>query len=359
MEQLWREQLVVFIVSTYQGGQPPADAVWFCNWLDDMATDFRVGSAALTNTRVAVFGCGSSVYGDHFNAVAKRLNTQLVALGAQRMARLGLGDDAAADMAAHFDQWAATTLHAARTGQLLAVEHGGETSETADTLGDGTQVDPAEEDGEEEEEEEYGDEEYSDEEEAVAEEQSVDIEDLAGPPRGAAASDSPADVVLGSKEMLNAVQRASLTKQVPWGDVVGTGSWLSCVCVCVDSRGHLFSRTEGMSHSLPLGAAAWRRSQHTTTSDCSGVQDHWQPQCGEAVSLDKEHAEGAGGLLQAHALRYGGCGCRLLKLQGCSATQVAGLRCVAELNGFAFQHSYPCSPHHNKAYSTASCVHIS
>lgn len=195
----------MFIISTYEGGQPPANAAWFCKWLDDMATDFRVGNAALTSTRLAVFGCGSSVYGAHFNAVAKRLDAQLAALGGQRMVPLGLGDDASANMAAQFAQWASTVLHTARTGEMAV---------PGTVVPDAPRVDAkpgrmSDMDADSSEEEDAGL-----EEDAA---QSMDIEDLAGPTTargGVAAKDLPADTVLGEKEMLNAVQRASLTKQV-------------------------------------------------------------------------------------------------------------------------------------------------
>lgn len=191
----------MFIISTYEGGHPPADAAWFCQWLDDMATDFRVGNAALTTARMAVFGCGSSVYGSNFNAVARRVEKQLRVLGAERLAPLGLGDDAASDMAAQFEAWASTVLHAARTGTTVddAASPDGQVGERGQGAVEVDGVD--EEDGSEEENGVL---------EGGAAETSVDIEDLAGPSQG----NLPADTVLGDKEMLNAVQRASLTKQV-------------------------------------------------------------------------------------------------------------------------------------------------
>ncbi len=72
VEQLWKEQLVLVVVSTYEGGGPPEGARWFCQWLADVASDFRVGSQALSFTRFAVFGCGSSDYSEHFNQVKKQ-----------------------------------------------------------------------------------------------------------------------------------------------------------------------------------------------------------------------------------------------------------------------------------------------
>lgn len=68
-----------------QGGLPPEPAAWFCKWLEESASDFRVGAAALSHLSFAVFGLGSSAYEDHhFNAVAKQVDAQLGQLGAHR-----------------------------------------------------------------------------------------------------------------------------------------------------------------------------------------------------------------------------------------------------------------------------------
>ncbi len=71
VEQLWKERVLLVVVSTYEGGEPPEGARWFCRWLAESATDFRVGMEALAATRFAVFGCGNSDYVDHFNQVCK------------------------------------------------------------------------------------------------------------------------------------------------------------------------------------------------------------------------------------------------------------------------------------------------
>ena len=60
---------MVVIVSTHQDGMPPITASWFCSWLQDAANDFRVGRGALCGVKVAVYGCGNSLYGANYNAV--------------------------------------------------------------------------------------------------------------------------------------------------------------------------------------------------------------------------------------------------------------------------------------------------
>lgn len=59
------------------------------SWLEEASTDFRVGSAALNKLRFGVWGCGNSLYGPHFNAVARRVERQLLDLGARRAVALG------------------------------------------------------------------------------------------------------------------------------------------------------------------------------------------------------------------------------------------------------------------------------
>ena len=71
VETLWQEnRAVVLIISTHEDGTPPDSAKWFVSWLGDSTSDFRVGQGALSNLRVAVYGCGNSLYGSKFNAVS-------------------------------------------------------------------------------------------------------------------------------------------------------------------------------------------------------------------------------------------------------------------------------------------------
>ncbi|KXZ49085.1 hypothetical protein GPECTOR_23g18 [Gonium pectorale] len=199
--------LVVVLVSTYEGGTPPENARFFCSWLEDAASDFRLGSAALSHLRVAVWGAGNSLYEQHFNAVARRVDTQLRALGASSELPLGLGDEDAGDMRAQFATWR-DGLVAAATGAPAA----------ASTMPNGR---PAEGAGEEQEEEddEYEVEDEDDEEEGGGSE--IDMEDIGGtgPRRGKKHAGSAATSVSGAAggdgrpEMLNPLIRGSLTKQ--------------------------------------------------------------------------------------------------------------------------------------------------
>ena len=63
----------VFILSTYEGGKPPPNTEWFCKWLEEVSSDFRVHKSLLKNVKFAVFGLGNSFYSDNFNKVKKFL----------------------------------------------------------------------------------------------------------------------------------------------------------------------------------------------------------------------------------------------------------------------------------------------
>ncbi|PNW73212.1 hypothetical protein CHLRE_14g623300v5 [Chlamydomonas reinhardtii] len=208
-----RDTLVVLVVSTYEGGTPPPSAGFFCSWLEDAASDFRLGAGALGGLRTAVWGAGNSLYGAHYNAVARRLEAQLLDLGARRFRPLGLGDEDAGDLRTQFATWAEALVAklVPQEAAAAAAAAGGKAEEAAEEAGE----------GEEEEEDDAFEYEDEDDEGAGSE---VDIEDIggAGPRRGkkGAAAAAAANgggggggADGGPPEMLNALIRGSLTKQ--------------------------------------------------------------------------------------------------------------------------------------------------
>ena len=73
-DNLEQESVVVFILSTWTGGQPPESCKVFYSWLEDMANDFRVGPKFLANVKFAVFGLGNEEYDEHFCTAAKKVS---------------------------------------------------------------------------------------------------------------------------------------------------------------------------------------------------------------------------------------------------------------------------------------------
>lgn len=85
--------ICIVVVSTYTDGQPPESAQWFYRWLKDVAEDFRVTKSTLAGLHFAVVGLGNSLYGEKFNAVAKRMDDWLHTLSANRILTPCLADE--------------------------------------------------------------------------------------------------------------------------------------------------------------------------------------------------------------------------------------------------------------------------
>lgn len=103
-DQLQAEQVVVFVLATYEGGVAPGRSAGFVRWLTDFSNDFRVNKKMLAGVRFAVFGCGNSDYDKNFNAVAKAVTNAMLLLGAQQLYKSGDGDDSL-NMGTQFIQW--------------------------------------------------------------------------------------------------------------------------------------------------------------------------------------------------------------------------------------------------------------
>jgi len=69
---LWQAGIAtVFLLSTYVGGRLPESSAWFCDWLQSVATDFRVSRFHLNSVLYAVVAVGDSSYKDTFCLVRK------------------------------------------------------------------------------------------------------------------------------------------------------------------------------------------------------------------------------------------------------------------------------------------------
>ncbi|XP_060595141.1 S-adenosyl-L-methionine-dependent tRNA 4-demethylwyosine synthase TYW1-like, partial [Ruditapes philippinarum] len=88
------DTVCVFIVSTYTDGTPTESAAWFCKWLEETSTDFRVEKTLLHNLQYCVFGLGNSLYSDHYNVVGKNIDKSgYINLSALRVMPLGIEED--------------------------------------------------------------------------------------------------------------------------------------------------------------------------------------------------------------------------------------------------------------------------
>lgn len=87
------DAVCIIVISTYTEGSAPEGSGWFFNWLKDLAEDFRVTKAALKGLNFAVVGLGNSLYSDHFNTVAKNIDSWLESLSANRILPVCLADE--------------------------------------------------------------------------------------------------------------------------------------------------------------------------------------------------------------------------------------------------------------------------
>jgi cytochrome P450 / NADPH-cytochrome P450 reductase len=88
------------IVTASYNGNPPDNAISFCEWLQDPATR----PDACRGLRYTVFGCGNTDWAATYRAIPKLIDTQLEAHGATRIYRRGEGN-AAADFDGQYAGW--------------------------------------------------------------------------------------------------------------------------------------------------------------------------------------------------------------------------------------------------------------
>jgi len=104
----------LFLMATYGEGEPTDNAMNFINWLQQKSGMKGVASnivleeeekddSCLAGLDYAVFGLGNTQY-EHYNAMGKLVDSALVKTGAQRITKLGLGDDDT-DLESDFEKW--------------------------------------------------------------------------------------------------------------------------------------------------------------------------------------------------------------------------------------------------------------
>lgn len=100
IDALSHEENVIFVTSTAGQGEPPQNGRTFFKLLNAVVA---TGAKPLVNTKYSVFGMGDSHYwprpedAHYYNRPGKDLDAKLAALGGERFADFGLGDDQDAD----------------------------------------------------------------------------------------------------------------------------------------------------------------------------------------------------------------------------------------------------------------------
>lgn len=124
-EELNKEtnHILVFVMPSYTDGTPPESCALFYTTLKELSHDFRVHKTHLQQINYAVFGIGSSVYEQNFNAVAKELDHMLHRLSAQRLVQTGLADNGpGVEITEEYNRWSRLLWKACAVKTLVKPE---------------------------------------------------------------------------------------------------------------------------------------------------------------------------------------------------------------------------------------------
>jgi len=233
--------LLLLVIPTHDGGAPPPSAAFLSRWLEESAADFRAGALLLSGLRFAVFGVGSQVYGETFNAASRSFSRWLRALGAVEVVPLGEGDMDGGDLEAVFEEW---------SRRVLRVVKGEEVGYGANEKSNG--LDELELEGED----------WDDDDEEEMVDGEVDMEDIAGkaPARrkngnseGVPANGNLEGVLAngaqnGVKDMVTPIIRTSLEKQVS----------ISYILLCVVCIAHFSWTAEAVGYlKVEISSLYW------------------------------------------------------------------------------------------------------
>ncbi|KJK62775.1 bifunctionalCYPOR [Aspergillus parasiticus SU-1] len=103
MENIPRDNPVIFITASYEG-QPPDNAAHFFEWLNGLK------EAELDGVNYSVFGCGHHDWSATFLRIPKAINDLIEKYGGTRLCDMGMADAANSDMFSDFDTWSELIL---------------------------------------------------------------------------------------------------------------------------------------------------------------------------------------------------------------------------------------------------------
>lgn len=102
------DAVAFFVMATYGEGEPTDNAVDFYEFIsgDDpgFSNNDDGSEKPLSNLKFVAFGLGNNTY-EHYNAMVRKTDENLVKLGAQRISVVGEGDDGAGTMEEDFLAW--------------------------------------------------------------------------------------------------------------------------------------------------------------------------------------------------------------------------------------------------------------
>ncbi|GLT40092.1 hypothetical protein SLA2020_142500 [Shorea laevis] len=238
-EDLPKESIVLIIASTWEDGNPPPKSRFFVNWLAETSTDFRAGSLLLANCKFAVFGVGSKVYGESFNAVGRDLVKRMKGLGARELVGAAEGDVDEGELETLFEEWSRKVVGVLKGGLVVENRNGVVDSDIESV--------------------------ESDDDNGGGEEEIVDLEDIAGkgPSRKSVNVAESNGKVDGKREMVTRVIRASLEKQ--GYKIIGSHSGVK---ICRWTKSQLRGRGGCYKHSF-YGIESHRCMEATPSLACA------------------------------------------------------------------------------------------
>lgn len=208
--------------------------------MDESAEDFRVGALLLSKCKFAVFGVGSKLYGENFNAVARVFSERMRALGGAEILPVCEGDADGGELDEVFDVWSRRLVGVLKGG---LVENGGNLGVESDL--------------------EIIDDDDYDEDEDEVENGMVDLEDIAGKGPSRKAGVRAVVKTNGEKEMVTPVIRASLEKQ--GYKIIGSHSGVK---LCRWTKSQLRGRGGCYKHSF-YGIESHRCMETTPSLACA------------------------------------------------------------------------------------------
>ncbi|KAL2468349.1 S-adenosyl-L-methionine-dependent tRNA 4-demethylwyosine synthase [Forsythia ovata] len=238
-EDICKETLVLIVASTWENGGSPQNGSFLVNWLAESADDFRVGALLLKNCKFAVFGVGSSSYGETFNAVARDITVKLRKLGAVEVVDLGEGNVDEGNLDEVFERWSKRIVGVLKGNLVENVVRNGNYGVASESEGEESGI--------------------------------VDLEDIAGKAPSRKSTVGPKTngkvengvVLKGEKEMVTPVIRASLEKQ--GYKIIGSHSGVK---LCRWTKSQLRGRGGCYKHSF-YGIESHRCMETTPSLACA------------------------------------------------------------------------------------------
>jgi tRNA wybutosine-synthesizing protein 1 len=133
VDDIQKQDIVIYIAATYTDGVAPDDARNFSMLLQDMSNDWRFPRNHLAGTRYTVFGLGDVSYAANFNKFGKDIVHWMQSLGGASLAPPVFATER--KMNALFNKWSASVLAALDKQFARAASGGGEEEEKESECG--------------------------------------------------------------------------------------------------------------------------------------------------------------------------------------------------------------------------------